>query len=276
MSVTTFVRNGDVQLCVQRIGKGKRHLLFAHGWISARRMWYDVASALDPGEYTMHLMDFRGCGSSDRPMTGHDLQGYASDLRTVIASIGAPLTLDRCDDGPQIASIGAPLTLVGHSMGGKIAQYVAAERIATLQRLVLVAPGSAKAVRFNDRHRQMSLDAFGSRERIEAFQRAAMVRAIPPATLERIVDDALTGQREAWFGWYDHGRSVDFSDRLAEINVPTVAVAGGSDPLAPPSRVKSDVAEKIDGCLFVMLRNAGHNLPVETPAEVAGVIERFK
>lgn len=258
MSVTTFARNGDVQLCVQRIGEGKRHLLFAHGWISARRMWYDVTSALDPREYTMHLMDFRGCGSSDRPMEGHDLEGYASDLRAVIASIGEPLTL------------------VGHSMGGKIAQYVAAERIEAVRRLILIAPGSAKAVRFNDRHRQMSLDAFGSRERIEAFQRAAMVRAVPPATLERIVDDALLGQREAWFGWYDRGRSVDFSDRLSEINVPTVAVAGGRDPLAPPSRVKSDVAEKIDGCLFVMLRNAGHNLPVETPAEVAGVIERFR
>jgi pimeloyl-ACP methyl ester carboxylesterase len=36
------------------------------------------------------------------------------------------------------------------------------------------------------------------------------------------------------------------------------------------------VAEAIAGCLFLTLRNAGHNLPVESPDEVAGIIERFR
>lgn len=257
MSLTTFVSNDGVQLCVERAGSGPRRLLFAHGWISARRMWYDVVSRLDEARYTSYLMDFRGCGLSDRPMEGHELEGYASDLRAVLKSIGEPVTI------------------VGHSMGGKIAQYVAAERPENLERLILVAPGSSKAVRFNEKHRALSLEAFGSRERIKAFQRAAMVREVSAEIMERLVDDALTGQREAWFGWYDHGRNADFAERLASINVPAIAVAGGRDPLAPPSRVKRDVAEAIDGCLFLMLRNAGHNLPVETPAEIAGVIDRF-
>lgn len=257
MTLTTFISNNGVQLCVERAGSGPRRLLFAHGWISARRMWYDVVSHLDESRYTSYMMDFRGCGSSDRPMEGHELEGYASDLRAVLESIGEPLTV------------------VGHSMGGKIAQYVASARPENLERLILVAPGSAKAVRLNEKHRALSLEAFGSRERIQAFQRAAMVHNVSPEIMERLVDDALTGQREAWFGWYDRGRNVDFSDRLASINVPAIAIAGGRDPLAPPSRVKRDVAEAIDGCLFLMLRNAGHNLPVETPAEIAGVIDRF-
>lgn len=220
-------------------------------------MWYEVVSRLDDARYTSYMMDFRGCGLSDRPMDGHELDGYASDLRAVLKSIGEPVTV------------------VGHSMGGKIAQYVASERPQHLERLILVAPGSAKAVRLNEKHRALSLETFGSRERIKAFQRAAMVRDVSAEIMERLVDDALTGQQEAWFGWYDHGRNVDFSERLANINVPAIAVAGGRDPLAPPSRVKRDVAEAIDGCLFLMLRNAGHNLPVETPAEIAGVIDRF-
>jgi len=257
MTVTTFVSNEGVQLCVERIGDGPRNLLFAHGWISARRMWYDVVARLDALRYTSYLMDFRGCGLSDRPMEGHDLAGYASDLQSVLTSIAQPVTV------------------VGHSMGAKIAQYVASDRPQNLERLILVAPGSAKSVRLSEKHRTLSLAAFGRRERIRAFQRAAMVRGVPAEVLERIVDDALTGQREAWFGWYDHGRNIDFSERLSRINVPAIAVAGGRDPLAPPSRVKHDVAEAIEGCLFLMLRNAGHNLPVETPAEVAGVIDRF-
>lgn len=255
--VHNFVEHDGLRLCVERRGGGARHVLFAHGWISARRMWYDVAKRLDPNRYTLHLLDFRGCGLSDRPAAGHDLEGYAADLRAALHSIDAPVTL------------------VGHSMGGKISQYVATERPANLERLILLAPGTARAVRLNEKHRQLSLDAFGNRRKIEAFQRAAMARPIPEVSLQRIVDDALVGQREAWFGWYDRGRAADFFERLPQIDVPAIAVAGAKDPLAPPSRVKKDVAEAIPGCLFMTLRNAGHNLPVETPDEVAGIIERF-
>ena len=83
----------------------------------------------------------------------------------------------------------------------------------------------------------------------ERFQAAAMRRAVDPAVMERLVSDALIAQREAWFGWYDRGRAVDFADRLAEIAVPTIVVSGEHDPLAPPQRVKRDV-----GATFVFYR----------------------
>lgn len=251
-----FLDNGGVSLAVETRGSGPRNLLFVHGWISGRRMWSDVVDRLDLGRFTAHLLDFRGAGLSDRPLEGHDLEGYASDLRTALADVG-------------------PATVVAHSMGGKVAQYVATEVPPQLERLVLVTPGTARGYSINAQHRDLAENAFGSRRRIERFQRAAMVREIAAEAMERIVDDALVGQREAWFGWYDHGRSADFADRLDRIAVPTVIVAGESDPLVPPTRAKRDVAERIAGALFVNLRHAGHNLPVETPDEIAGVVARF-
>lgn len=253
----TFLDNGGVQLCVERRGAGPRHVLCLHGWISARRMWYDVADRLDPDRFTLYLLDFRGSGLSDRPDHGHDLHGYVSDAAAALAAIPAPAIL------------------VGHSMGGKIAEYLATERPANLERLILVAPGSARGVRLGERHRALSLEAYGSRKRIEAFQRAAMAAAISEEAMQRIVDDALTGQREAWFGWYDHGRSVDFHERLAKIAVPTLCIGGAKDPLAPVSRLRTDVVQAISGALLVTLRNAGHNLPVEAPDEIAAAISRF-
>jgi pimeloyl-ACP methyl ester carboxylesterase len=253
--VIRFVDNGDVTLALEVRGHGPRALLFAHGWISGRRMWYDVAERLDPARFTAYLMDFRGAGLSDRPLEGHDLDGYASDLRAALEAVG-------------------PAVVVAHSMGGKIAQYVATERPANLERLVLVAPGTAYAYAMNPKHRALAEAAFGSRKRIERFQRAAMTREVAPEVMERIVSDALLSQREAWFGWYDKGRTADFSARLDRIATKTVVVAGENDPLAPPQRVKRDVVERIDGALFVNLRRAGHNLPVETPDEIAGVVER--
>lgn len=252
-----FIDNEGVQLCMERRGSGSANVLFLHGWISSRRMWYDVAERLDPERFSMYLLDFRGCGLSDRPMHGHDLEGYASDMRAAMNAVGEPVIV------------------AGHSMGGKIAQYVAAGRPPQLRKLILVAPGTAKGGSGTERQRERALDAFGSRSKIQAFQRAAMGVAVRPDTMQRIVDDALAVQRESWFGWYDNGRFADFFDRLQHIAVPALCIGGGKDPLIPPSRLKREVAQPIRGSLLVTLRDAGHNLPVETPDDIASAVTRF-
>ncbi|HTX58699.1 MAG TPA: alpha/beta hydrolase [Verrucomicrobiae bacterium] len=251
-----FVRNGEVALALERRGGGGRHVLFAHGWISSRRMWYEVAERLDRERFTLHLLDFRGCGRSDRPRGAHALEDYASDLRAAISLIEAPVTL------------------VGHSMGARIAQFVAAERPPGLERLVLVAPGAARPLRVPAARRSMVASAYGSRAAIERFIRASMARDVEPAVMERVVDDALQCQEEHWFDLHDRARA-DFSARLAAIDVPVLAIAGERDPLAPPSRVKRDVAALIPGSLFVVVRECGHNLPIESPAEIAAAVARW-
>lgn len=255
--VLTFLDNAGVQLCVERRGSGSRHVLFLHGWISARRMWYDVAERLDPARFTLHLLDFRGCGLSDRPASGHHVEGYATD---VLAALRA---------------IGEPATVVAHSMGGRIAQYVATQRPRHLQRMILVAPGAAGGPRVSRRRATLAMDSFGNRRRIEQFQRAAMAASVDPETMQRIADDALVAQREVWFGDSDRPASVDFSGQLGDINVPVLCIAGAKDPLAPPMRVRTDVVLRIPGALFVTLLNVGHNLPIEAPAEIAGAVHRF-
>ncbi|HEX8805885.1 MAG TPA: alpha/beta hydrolase [Candidatus Aquilonibacter sp.] len=251
-----WVKNGPIQLCCEVRGRGSRHVLFAHGWISSRRMWYEVVERLDHERFTLHLLDFRGCGLSDRPRPDGDLEGYASDLRTVLASVDAPVTL------------------VGHSLGGRLAQFVATEQPKNLERLILIAPGTAKAIRFTPARRKQAEETYGSRERIERFQRAAMFREVAPDVMERIINDALVASYEHWVGGEARGR-IDFTDRLARITVPTLAIAGSNDPLAPPSRVKREVSGAITDALFVLLREAGHNLPVETPDDIAEAVRRF-
>jgi pimeloyl-ACP methyl ester carboxylesterase len=253
----SFIASDGIRLCLERRGHGARHVLFAHGWISSRRMWYEVASRIDPAEATLHLLDFRGCGLSDRPLAGHDLAGYAADLRAALAAVGAPVTL------------------VAHSMGGRVAQYVAAESPPNLHRLILVAPGTAKPVRVAPKRRELAHDAYGSRERIERFQRAAMAKEVAPEAMLRIVDDALLCQYEHWMEVFEQGR-VDFASRLASIAVPVLAIAGEKDPLAPPARIKRDVTAAIAGSLLVALRGAGHNLPIEAPEEIAAAVARFQ
>lgn len=256
-SIVRYLDNGGLSLALETRGTGPRVLLFLHGWISSRRMFYDVVERLDLTAFTVHLLDFRGSGASDRPPGGYDLEGYASDVRTALAAIAKPVEI------------------VAHSMGGKIAQYVALDPPTNLVRIVLVAPGSARAGRPRPEHRALAEAAFGSRVRIERFQRAAMLREIAPDSMERIIDDALVSQREAWFGWYDVGRHEDFSDRLGAIALQTIVVAGDRDMLAPPARLRRDVAGAIAGAVFITLKLVGHNIPVERPGELATLLTRL-
>jgi pimeloyl-ACP methyl ester carboxylesterase len=118
------------------------------------------------------------------------------------------------------------------------------------------------------------LDAFGSRRRIEPFLRAVMKRRVSDEVVQRLVDDALVCQDEHWFG-VEQWASVDFSGRLAAITAPALVLAGANDPLASPGRLKREVAAAIHGSVFVVLKDAGHNLPVELPGDIAAAIERF-
>jgi 3-oxoadipate enol-lactonase len=254
LGVLDFIDNAGVQLCVERRGSGPFHVLLLHGWISSRRMWDDVVDRLDERQISVHALDFRGCGLSDRPRHGHDLMGYVSDARAALQSIGAPAMI------------------AGHSMGGKIAQYLASERPAQLKKLVLVAPGTAAGGSSTPRQRVKALEAYGNRIAIERFQRAAMAAPVSDDAMQRIVEDALLAQFEHWEGWYDRGRFTEFPDRLNRIAVPVLCIGGAKDPLIPPARMKREVAQAIRGALSITLRNAGHNLPVEAPAEIAAAI----
>ncbi|GAC1494129.1 MAG: hypothetical protein NVS1B2_10230 [Vulcanimicrobiaceae bacterium] len=254
-SIVRYVDNDGLSLALETRGTGPRVVLFLHGWISSRRIFYEVAERLDPAEFTMHLLDFHGAGWSDRPATGYDLAGYASDVRAALAAIGGAVEI------------------VAHGMGGTIAQYVALDAPPNLRRLVLVAPGTARASRPDARHRARAEAAYGSRLRIQRFQRAAMLREIAPDAMERLIDDALIAHRDAWFARYDR-EPIDFFDRLAAIALPTIVVAGDRDVIATPARLQREVANAIAGSVFITLELVGHNIPLEQPAELAALLTR--
>ena len=239
----------DIQIVGEQRITGPIHIVFAHGWISSRRMWHDVLRAL-PIEISATAFDYRGCGESDRPIEGHDLRGYADDLQAVIASIPGPVLV------------------AGHSMGARIAQYVAIQAPPNVMGLLLVAPGVACNTVPVPRHRELTARAYGSRRRIHAFQRGAMVRELQSDRLDAIIDDALIAQREHWFGWYDQGRELDFSAELRHVTIPVTVIAGESDPLIPLGRIRREVVDRYKNAKFHVIPNAGHNLAVEAPQEL--------
>jgi pimeloyl-ACP methyl ester carboxylesterase len=63
-------------------------------------------------------------------------------------------------------------------------------------------------------------------------------------------------------------------DRLDEITVPTLVLAGRHDFQFPPEH-QAILADRIPNAQLEIIERAGHNAPMERPAEVIEVIERF-
>src|SRR5271168_1523864 len=104
---TMNINSNGIRLHVSDNGHGNLAVVFLHCWGGSARTWDRVLSALPPGYRTVAI-DQRGWGSSEHPSSGFGVADLTNDTAGVIETLG----LER-------------YILVGHSMGGKTAQFLA-------------------------------------------------------------------------------------------------------------------------------------------------------
>lgn len=123
--------NDDVHIAYEVLGPAgdPMPVVLVHGLGYARWGWEPVAARLAERRRVV-LLDNRGIGASDVPDGPYTAEQMAGDVLAVVDALGA----DR-------------VQLVGVSLGGMVAQHVALQRPACVERLVLVSttPGGAAA-----------------------------------------------------------------------------------------------------------------------------------
>lgn len=113
-----------------------------------------------------------------------------------------------------------------------------------------------------------------------------------PAVLRALEAAAASGAPADLSAWLSHDparngtpasaaledwRMADGFDRLAgigAIRARTLVLSGSADPLTPP-KYAAFLREGIPGARLVTFEGAGHDLPLERPAEVAAALTRF-
>ncbi len=233
-------------------------LVFLHYWGGAARTWRLVVDRL-AGRDTL-TVDFRGWSRSRSLPGPYTLRQFADDTLAVIADAGVTDYL-----------------LVGHSMGGKVAQLVAAARPAGLRGIVLVGSGPAKPAPQITRDYQQSLShAYDSDESVASARDHILTATTLPAPIKaQIVADSRTGADAARAEWPLNGIAEDITRQTRMINVPALVVAGDNDQVEPVGVLRDNLLPYLSDAAFTVIPKTGHLIPLEAPGELADAITVF-
>ncbi|HDR6268761.1 alpha/beta hydrolase [Bacillus thuringiensis] len=121
----------DVRIFVEDINsKGKKTILFIHGWPLNHKQFEYQYNVLPAMGYRCIGIDWRGYGNSDKPYSGYNFDRLADDIAVVIKAL-------------QLKDV----TLAGHSTGGAISiRYMARYQGFGVSKLVLIGAASPTSV----------------------------------------------------------------------------------------------------------------------------------
>jgi 3-oxoadipate enol-lactonase len=164
---------------------------------------------------------------------------------------------------------------VGLSIGGMIAQGLAAKRLDLIRAVVLsnTAPKIGTRALWDDRIRMVETEglmAMSGTIMERWFSRP--FRESPAVTPWRRMVEVTPA--EGYAGCCAAIAGTDFYTTTAALRLPAQVIAGDADGSTPPDLVK-EMAELIPGARYDLIRGAGHLPCVEKPDDYAAILTRF-
>jgi non-heme chloroperoxidase len=246
----------SVKLAHRVVGSGPRTVIAVHGWMMSGRVYDDLVAALDTEGIRLVVPDLRGAGDSVKPEAGYSIAHYAAD----VLALADELRAER-------------FTLIGHSMGGTIAQYVAAHAPERVEGMVLLSPVPASGMPgFPEQARPLFRGA--SHAEAHATILGMACTNLSGKGRDHLLACAATVPAHAIAEGFEAWTGAAFGDRLSAVKARTLVVAT-DDPFLPPDFLRQAIVGPIAGARLAVLPGAGHYPQVERTRETAAVIEGF-
>ncbi|OAB42311.1 alpha/beta fold hydrolase [Paenibacillus glacialis] len=221
--------------------KGKKTILFIHGWPLSHKQFEYQFNVLPAMGYRCIGIDWRGFGKSDKPFDGYNYDRLADDIRAVVAA----LQLDN-------------FTIAAHSTGGAIAiHYMARYQGCGVSKLVLIDAASPTGFTADTANQFLAL-TYNDR----------------PNMLQKVTDmfffQYVTSRFSDWFfqmgleaaSWSTAAiivmlRDENVNNDLDKIHVPTLIIHGIHDKVIPFASAQV-LNSKIRNSQLVPFQYSGH------------------
>ncbi len=251
------IKVGDIYLNVLESGKQTdvSALVFLHYFGGSSESWREVVDVLE-GNFHCIAPDLRGFGKS-QDAASFEIEDYARD----VVNLTGALDLKN-------------YILIGHSMGGKIALEIAAQKPKALRSLILLAPSPPIPEPMAEDQRQRMLTTHGTKNAAEETISNGVCRTLSSAVFERAIEANLESSETAWKAWLEVGSRRNIAPRMEKIEVPIFAAVGEKDENITAELVRREIISRISHGQLTIFGNAKHLLPVEVPLETAEFIRQ--
>ena len=211
-------------------------------------------------KFKVVILDNRGIGKSDKPDAKYSTRMFAEDLSALMDALG----LERAH-------------VLGHSMGGRIAQWLALDQPGKIEKLVLAATGSGQYVEGMQYTRGVPLNTALSLlgKSFEEFIRGQFIDDFwynpdfvkkSPELMKQIEQVFMSQIPEArpYLRHVIARQEHETTARLGEISMPTLVIVGENDRIRGDSTDHVDsskvLAEKIPNAELVVIPRARHGM----------------
>ena len=223
--------------------------------------WDELTAALEPN-YRVVRFDARGHGQSQAPAGRYDFKTLAGDVVGLMDHLG-------------IKQAG----YVGLSMGGMVGQVLGLNHADRFACLALVSTTSRVPAEFRAlwSDRVIVAREKGMASQVEpAMARwvSAKTKATRPDLMARFSRMIEATPVEGYAGWCHCIETLDLTDQLKAITLPTRVIVGAEDPATTPAAAKI-IHDQIAGSDLVIMPGVSHQLSAEDPATFHGHILPF-
>ncbi len=276
-----FIQTPNLRIHYRVAGTGNVPLLLLHGNFGSWRWWQPLLQQV-PAGYRAYVPDLRGCGDSERPGYGHNIETLAADAQAFAKALDF-----------------VPEHIVGHSLGAAIALQFALEQPAQVRSLTLVAPPPAQGrsvvrnadwfshsvSRLFDVDRDASVVTLGATYRMlrhlganRPMLRQALMRLAPTLDYDNafieLVSDAARMAPQAVVGHLQALDAWDVQTRLRSLRLPVLVVGGQQDVLVGADDLRT-FARRLPRGRIVIWADVGHAAQLEQPCRFAFALFRF-
>jgi pimeloyl-ACP methyl ester carboxylesterase len=257
------VHTGELAVWVEQAGAGPDVLLIGGAGDTVESWQFQLDALAD--RYRMTAFDNRGAGRTSMPSGPVSVELMADDAAHVLRALDIPSA-----------------HVAGFSGGSIVAQELALRHPQLVRSLVLQStwPVMDRYLRSWLLYVRWLVEAAPSeRAFLEGFfLDIYTARAHNDGTVEQFVEAALAFPHKQSAGnlqrYLDAFLDHDTSDRLAEIALPTLVLAGGRDSTSRPELCRA-VAEGIPGARFQLLPEESHQPFQEIPEEWNAIVDGF-
>lgn len=256
MSVTwtdSMPEVAGVKMHLSRAGSGKKILVLHHDFGTPDRLaFYDELAE----NFEVLVPHHPGWGKSvERPAWLRSPRDIAAIYSWMLADLGV-----------------SDVSIVGLGFGGWIAAEMASQGPTAYHRLVLVGAMGIKPK-----------EGFIADQALVSYIDYAKASFHDPAAFTRVFGDVSTDQLEQWdicremsfrTAWKPYMYSQTLPHLLGGVKAPALVVWGDDDKIVPHC-VQDQFAVALGNARTETIRNAGHSVEMEQPAELARLVAAF-